>query len=183
MEALRYCFELSLAFLIWTLVIYCMHRLAHISHRWNPLWQLHRAHHRNPYLSQLPESKWPKFGQWFLWLGNWRASLDVIVSMTLPLLIIAYFAPHVGLPLLVFHYFYELFFSEYGLDHNPNIQGKATRFFAWGEFHLYHHLTPKKNFGLLITLWDRLLGTAVDPAPGTAWTKIRNVMKLRESGV
>ena len=165
--------------LLWTFIIYWMHRLAHIHHPRNPLWQLHRAHHAIGYLSAPSQSTWPRFGQFLLWLGSWRASLDVIVSMTIPAIVIAIIIPRYGVPLLIFHYFYELFCSEYALDHNPNIQGGITRVFAWGDFHLLHHMTPRNNFCLIITLWDRVFRTAVDPVPGTAARRRKSVLEQK----
>ena len=161
----------TLAFLSWTLMTYWLHRLAHIHSHKNPLWRLHRAHHKVPYLSAPTGSIWPKPGQFVLWLGNWRTSLDVIVLMTVPAILITLVFPRYGIPLLIFHYFYELFCSEYALDHNPKISGTVTKYFAWGDFHLYHHIAPKRNFGLMVTFWDRVFGTATDPPPGTALTK------------
>ena len=167
-----YLAKLGAAFLLWTFVIYWMHRFSHVRWRWNPLWKVHRAHHLHPYLRCYEPAGWPKVGQWFLWLGDWQSSLDVIVQMTIPLLVIAWFMPDVGLPLLAFHYIYEVFLSENQLDHNPKITGRVTRWFAWGDFHLQHHVHPKQNIGLMITLWDRLFGTANDPQPGMAWRRI-----------
>lgn len=154
--------------LLWTLVMYWIHRLAHIHHPKNPFWQLHRAHHAVAYLSAPSKSTWPRLGQLVFWLGSWRATLDVIVTMTIPAILIAILIPRYGIFLLAFHYIYELFFSEYALDHNPKIKGFITHIFAWGDFHLLHHMTPRKNYSLIITLWDRVFQTAEDPAPGTA---------------
>jgi sterol desaturase/sphingolipid hydroxylase (fatty acid hydroxylase superfamily) len=167
------------AFLAWTFLVYWMHRLSHIHHARNPLWQLHRAHHMHPYLSQSGASKMPTFGQLFLWLGSWRASLDVFVVMTMPAILIAIISPRFGIPILVFHYVYEIFCSEYALDHNPNVQGRVTRIFAWGDFHLFHHMMPKRNFCLVITLWDRIFLTATDPKPGTAQSRQRQLLQAK----
>lgn len=171
--AVLYAVKLIAAFLLWTLAIYGMHRLGHVRHRWNPLFKLHRAHHKHPYLREYVPAGWPRLGQWFLWLGDWPSTLDVFVSMTVPAIVIAVVAPDVGIPLLVFHYFYELFASEHQLDHNPKITGPITRWFAWGDFHLHHHVHPHYNYCLMITLWDRVFGTAHDPAPGSAWHRIQ----------
>ncbi len=171
-EWMTYIGRLAGAFLLWTFIIYWMHWLSHRRSSWNPLFKLHRAHHRHPYLRQYEPSLWPKPGQWLFWLGDWQSSLDVIVQMTVPLLVITWFAPDVGVPLLVFHYVYEVFLSESQLDHNPRITGPLTHWFAWGDFHLQHHVHPKQNLCLIITLWDRVFGTAHDPAPGMAWHRI-----------
>jgi sterol desaturase/sphingolipid hydroxylase (fatty acid hydroxylase superfamily) len=167
------------AFLAWTFLVYWMHRLSHIHHRHNPLWQLHRAHHMIPYLSQPTGSAAPKIGQFFLWLGTWRTSLDVFLVMTMPAVFIAFFLPRFGIPVLVFHYCYEIFCSEYSLDHNPKVQGWLTRIFAWGDFHLFHHMMPKRNFSLIITLWDRVFFTATDPKPGTAQMRQQQLLAAK----
>jgi len=170
---------MSVTILAWTFMTYWLHRLSHVSHPKNPLWQLHRAHHRVAYLGEPTGSKIPKIGQFFLWLGTWRASLDVILAMTLPALAIAVLFPRYGIPLLVFHYFYEIFASEHALDHNPQIKGRIVKYFAWGDFHLFHHMAPKNNFGLVITLWDRVFGTDVDPEPGTAQKRQSQLLDSR----
>jgi sterol desaturase/sphingolipid hydroxylase (fatty acid hydroxylase superfamily) len=167
------------AALSWTFLVYWMHRLSHIHSPKNPLWQLHRAHHTVPYLSEPTGSAWPKLGQFVLWLGHWKTSLDVIVVMTLPAILIAVIAPRYGIPILIFHYLYEIFCSEYSLDHNPKVTGTITKYFAWGDFHLFHHMSPKKNYGLVITLWDRVFSTAHDPAPGTAFARQQETIARR----
>lgn len=172
--AASYLLQLVAGFLLWTLAVYAMHRLAHWRHRWNLLFSLHRKHHSHPYLREYVPPGWPHWKQWLLWLGDWQSSLDVLVSMTLPALLIAFWMPEVGIPILLFHYFYELFASEHQLDHNPRISGRLTHWFAWGDYHLHHHSHPLHNFGLMITLWDRVFGTAHDPKPGAAWRRIQS---------
>lgn len=158
--------------LLWTLAIYLLHRLSHWRHRWNPLFALHRAHHRKPYLRSLPKPARPRWPQYLLWFGDWPSSVDVWINMSLPLVAIALAFPAFGLPLLALHWAYEVFLSEEVLDHNPRVQGAWTRVFAWGDYHLHHHAVPKRNFGLLITLWDHVFGTARNPPPGSALHRI-----------
>lgn len=150
-------------FLLWTCIIYWLHRISHIKHVRNPLWIIHRAHHRLPYFSSAPRYA-PSPGQFFFWLGNWKESLDVILVMTIPLILLTIAFPSQGACLLVFHYLYEVFLSESVLDHNPYLKGPWTRFFAWGSFHLVHHVQLQKNFCLMITLWDHVFGSAIRPS-------------------
>ncbi|MEM9304566.1 MAG: sterol desaturase family protein [Pseudomonadota bacterium] len=152
-------------FLLWTFCMYWLHRWSHIAKPGNLLWKIHVAHHQIPYLSRATPDVRPTPGQFVFWLGGWRESLDVIVVMTLPLVLITLAFPQYGLPLLVFHYFYEVFLSEGLLDHNPRVKGPVTRYFAWGHFHLFHHINLKVNYGLIVTWWDHLFGTARHPAP------------------
>lgn len=143
-------------FLLWTLAIYWLHRLAHWRHRYNPLHYLHLSHHEINYFKTEKKFKIA----YLLWIfGDWRATLDILLNMTLPLVILTYFYPSQGLFLLVFHYLYEAFLSEGVLDHNPNIRGTITNYFAWGVYHLQHHNSPKYNFSLIVTVWDRVFGT------------------------
>jgi sterol desaturase/sphingolipid hydroxylase (fatty acid hydroxylase superfamily) len=180
LEMLSYAGGLFATFMVWTLLMYWMHRGSHLNHRRNPLWWVHTAHHRIPYLSRPPVSKLPTWPQFLWWLGSWRASMDVVLVMTLPLLLIALVVPQYGVPLLVFHYLYEVFFSEYLLDHNPRIRGAITRYFAWGDYHLHHHAHPRRNFGLLITFWDRVFGTADDPPVGAALRKVEQMLARQQ---
>jgi sterol desaturase/sphingolipid hydroxylase (fatty acid hydroxylase superfamily) len=172
-------FYMCAALLVWTFTSYWLHRISHISHSKNPLWHIHRAHHKIPYLGEPTGSIFPRIGQFFMWLGTWRTSLDVIIVLTIPAVIIAIVAPRYGIPILIFHYFYEVFCSEYALDHNPRIKGFVTKIFAWGDFHLYHHMSPKNNFGLIITFWDRVFGTSVDPKPGTSEKRQQQLLNTR----
>lgn len=165
---------------LWTLAIYWLHRWSHIHHRFNPLWWIHRAHHAEPYLREDSRPQWPKLGQFLFWLGGVRLSLDVILVMTLPLLAIVWVWPQYALPLLVFHYLYEVFLSESVLDHNPRITNRATRWFAWGDFHLHHHVNLKKNYGLMLGLWDFVFGTAQVPDKGASLARIQARLKRLE---
>jgi sterol desaturase/sphingolipid hydroxylase (fatty acid hydroxylase superfamily) len=148
-------------FLLWTLAIYWIHRLSHIHSRRNPLWRVHVAHHQINYLGSLdPIDPLPKYLKYLFWFGSWKTTLDVVMVLTLPLVAIACFVPQYGILLLILHYFYEVFLSEGTLDHNPRIKGPVTKVFAWGHYHLLHHKNLKVNYGLLITLWDVVFGTA-----------------------
>ena len=177
---LLYMLGLAGCFLLWTFVIYCLHRLSHIHHPANPLWRIHVAHHKIPYLHSEQRQRWPSLGQYFFWLGDWKTSLDVFLVMTVPLIIISIIWPQYGIPLLVFHYLYEVFLSESVLDHNPHVKGRITRWFAWGDFHLHHHIDMKSNYGLMITLWDRLFGTAHHTQPGAIENYIQRKQNRRQ---
>ena len=149
-------------FLLWTFYIYWVHRIAHIKHRYNIFYTIHAAHHRIPYFAKERVLK-PSVGQYFFWLGEWKTSLDIIIVMTFPLLVITYFWPQYGVWWLIFHYLYEVFCSEDLLDHNTRLNGPLTRIFAWGNTHLYHHVYVKKNYALITNFWDYVFGTFVFP--------------------
>ena len=144
--------------LLWTFCIYWIHRIGHIQHPKNIFWDIHKAHHQIPYFDK-EKQYMPDPGQWFWWLGDWRTSLDVFISMTTPLLVITYFWPQYGVWWLIFHYFYEIFLSEDVLDHNVDCKGWYTRYMAWGDAHLYHHINLYKNYAIITNLWDYVFGT------------------------
>ncbi|AEI43700.1 sterol desaturase family protein [Paenibacillus mucilaginosus] len=142
-------------FLLWTLYSFTMHRLAHIPHKKNFLHKIHMAHHRYNY----GDSKWPPLADFFFWFGGWKESLDVWLTFTLPIVVLAFFDPKYALILFIFHYFYEIFLSRNVLDHNPNITGRITNIIPVGTFHLKHHKHYRCNYSFFITLWDYLFRT------------------------
>jgi sterol desaturase/sphingolipid hydroxylase (fatty acid hydroxylase superfamily) len=145
------------AFLLWLLLAYGIHRLAHWSARWNYLQRWHTVHHHPYYLLRAQRFRWYHL---LLCFGSPAETLDLWFTLTLPLLLLCPLFPAQGLVLLVMHYLYEIFFSDARLDHNPNLYGLLTRVFAWGDYHLRHHRNPSRNYGLIITFWDRIFSTA-----------------------
>jgi sterol desaturase/sphingolipid hydroxylase (fatty acid hydroxylase superfamily) len=142
-------------FFLWSLWGYVMHRIAHINVRFNVLKYFHLKHHAYNY----GDSRMPPWHDYFFWFGCWRSSMDVYLTFTLPLVILAFYDPTYGLTLLAFHYVYEVFLSRNVLDHNPNIRGWITRVVPIGEFHLQHHRNFRGNYSFYITLWDYLFGS------------------------
>jgi sterol desaturase/sphingolipid hydroxylase (fatty acid hydroxylase superfamily) len=98
------------------------------------------------------------------YFGGVLETVDVLVTITIPAIIVYFIYPPVGIYILIFHYLYEVFFSEGVLDHNPAIKGRITAIFAWGDYHLSHHKNWNCNYGLLLTCWDHLFNTVKSPA-------------------
>jgi sterol desaturase/sphingolipid hydroxylase (fatty acid hydroxylase superfamily) len=146
-----------LLFMIWTLLVYIVHRLAHIRHRFNFLYHLHLYHHKINYLSA--ENRQFRWYYILFYFGGVYETLDVVCMLTIPALIVYSIFPVLGVYLLLLHYAYEVFLSEGTLDHNPEIRGKVTKVFAWGKYHLAHHKSWKYNYSLIITLWDWVFQT------------------------
>lgn len=144
-------------FLLWCLWSYGMHVFAHskVKRRWNFMKVVHAKHHAYSY----GESKWPPWHDFFFWFGDWRSSLDVYLTFTLPLVVLVILDPLPGAILLGFHYLYEVFLSRNVADHNPDITGPLTEVIPIGEFHLRHHKDVHCNFSFFLTLWDRVFGT------------------------
>jgi sterol desaturase/sphingolipid hydroxylase (fatty acid hydroxylase superfamily) len=144
-------------FLLWTLIVYGLHRLSHIKHKFNFLYFIHIHHHRVNY-SNASERKF-NWRYLLFFFGSFYESLDVLITMTLPALVLYFIFPAYGAYILVFHYLYEVFLSENQLDHNPNISGVITNYFSWGKYHLKHHKDVRCNYSLIIPLWDFVFGT------------------------
>lgn len=144
-------------FMFWTLLIYAIHRLAHLRHKYNPLYKLHLYHHKINYLSS--ENRRFKWYYIFFYFGGIYETLDVLCMLTIPAVIVYIVSPTIGLYVLILHYLYEVFLSEGTLDHNPRITGKVTNVFAWGKYHLTHHRYWRYNYSLIITLWDWVFQT------------------------
>jgi sterol desaturase/sphingolipid hydroxylase (fatty acid hydroxylase superfamily) len=156
MPVLAWSLQLLLGLVIWLGMAYGIHRLAHWSRPWNRLHLWHRAHHAPSYLEEPRRFRWHHA---LLCFGSVPETLDIWVTLTLPLLLVALLLPQQGALLLLFHYVYEILFSDQRLDHNPRIRGPLTRVFAWGQYHLHHHADPRRNFGLILTVWDHVFAT------------------------
>lgn len=143
-------------FLIWSLWSYGMHVFAHANKsRFNFVRYFHLKHHAYNYEPSLL----PPWHDYFFWFGDWRSSIDVYLTFTLPLLILAWFDTPAGLVLLAFHYLYEVFLSRNVLDHNSRITGWVTHILPVGAFHLEHHRNPRCNYSFYTTAWDYLFQT------------------------
>jgi sterol desaturase/sphingolipid hydroxylase (fatty acid hydroxylase superfamily) len=151
--------KLLFYFILWTLYSYGIHVLAHTNFKGNFVSALHLRHHAYKYQG----NKWPPLHDYFFWFGTWRGTLDVWITFTLPLIVLAFFEPAVAAVLLVFHYIYEVFLSRDILDHNPNITGPITRFVPVGAYHLKHHRNFRCNYSFYISIWDHVFKTVEKP--------------------
>jgi sterol desaturase/sphingolipid hydroxylase (fatty acid hydroxylase superfamily) len=144
-------------FMLWGLWSYGMHVAAHskMKRRFNLMRYLHMKHHAYEY----GDSQWPPWHDYFFWFGDWRSSLDVYITFTIPLIALALYDPVPGCILLGFHYVYEVFLSRNVLDHNPDITGAITKLVPIGTYHMHHHRDVHCNFAFYLTIWDHLFGT------------------------
>ncbi|EIJ36304.1 sterol desaturase family protein [Thiothrix nivea] len=156
----------------WLLAAYFIHRVAHIKHKWNILFYIHKAHHEINYLASDEQNSAFKMRYLLFLFGDYRGTLDVLLTLTLPALLVLFVHTEIGLGILIFHYIYEVFLSEHVLDHNPRIRKCGARCFAWGEYHLMHHLKPSCNFGIILPIGDYLFGTYKKPAFNQSLTSI-----------
>jgi sterol desaturase/sphingolipid hydroxylase (fatty acid hydroxylase superfamily) len=133
-------------FLLWTLVLYVLHRIIHVT---PVLKNAHWDHHK--YIN-LHETSW-HWSNLFLFNDTWISTLDLWISEVVPTLIFAWLTGQWWIA--VFYYVWAAFFQE-SLEHNKQINWYP---FTSGQWHLTHHRQMNKNYGLFIPLWDRLFST------------------------
>lgn len=141
--------QLLALFLVKDLLQWCVHRLLH---RVPFLWRIHRVHHSSEVLD---------------WLSNWRFHwLEIVVYQTalyLPATLLAFSAPAVfGCAVLS---------TTLGHFAHANLRwriGWAAYVINSPEMHIWHHVHSSagpvdKNFGISLSVWDWLFGTAFLP--------------------
>jgi hypothetical protein len=103
-------------------------RLMHYVHPWNPLWQMHRLHHAIPIdtLTESLEYKGPKWYYFFWYFDNLHETAEIVLGETLPAVLIYMVDPECGVPLLAFHYLYEIWATDALLEHNASITNTAV---------------------------------------------------------
>lgn len=147
-QALPFAVRIIPFFLLVDCSAYWLHRLWHT--RW--LWPIHRWHHAPRYM---------------YWLAGVRASFPQVLMAGLPFLI--------WLPLLrpIPPGFFPLY-SVFLVVTNNWMHMNVTWRSSWLEWilvtprshHIHHGNSPEcymRNFGVVLSIWDRLFGTYADP--------------------
>lgn len=120
------------------------------SHRWAWLWRLHAVHH----------SVTRMYGFNGLMKHPLHQTAEALGGV-LPLLLLG--MPYPVAAVLAFAIAIQLLLQHSNVDMRPGWLGKVM---AWAPLHRFHHMRYGKagdvNFGLFLTVWDRLLGTAFD---------------------
>jgi Delta7-sterol 5-desaturase len=135
------------AFLLWTLLLYGMHRVAHIIPF---LRQYHNEHHR--YV--IEESTGWNWRNLFLYVDNFETTADQWLLEVIPTLIFSAITGHWWIT--VFYYFWAAFIQEV-VEHNQKFD--LFPFLTSGRWHLYHHIDNSKNYGVFTFIWDLIFGT------------------------
>jgi sterol desaturase/sphingolipid hydroxylase (fatty acid hydroxylase superfamily) len=133
-------------FLLWTLVLYVLHRVIHNT---PILKNIHWDHHR--YVNR-HEISW-RWTDVFLFNDTWTSTLDLWISEVIPTLIFSWITGQWWIA--VFYYGWAAFLQQ-SLEHSKKIDIYP---FTSGRWHLTHHKHMNKNYGLFIPLWDRLFFT------------------------
>jgi len=120
------------------------------SHRWAWLWRLHAVHH----------SVTRMYGFNGLMKHPLHQTAEALGGV-LPLLLLG--MPYPVAAVLAFAIAIQLLLQHSNVDMRPGWLGKVM---AWAPLHRFHHMrygsAGDVNFGLFLTVWDHLLGTAFD---------------------
>jgi len=132
-------------FLLWTLMIYWIHRLGHIT----PLIrQIHFGHHR--FIAQNEPPKW-HWSNILLYQDNWISTADVWITEFIPTIIFCLITDQWWIA--IFFYVWSAFIQE-SIEHNPSFNKYPL--FTSGKWHLIHHTNGDYNYGIFVPIWDIL---------------------------
>lgn len=134
-------------FIAWTLVLYIIHRLVHITPY---LKSIHLDHHR--YINQ-NKTQW-HWSNLFLFNDTWASTLDLWITEVIPTVIFAWIFD--AWWLIVFYYLWAALLQEI-IEHDPKFNKYPL--ITSGRWHLIHHKNLKKNFGLFFPVWDKIFAT------------------------
>ena len=133
-------------FFTWTLLLYCVHRLAHKS-KW--MMQFHGDHHRYANTNVI---KW-HWSNFFFFTDTKKSTIDLWLTEVIPTILFCVIIKSWWI--LIFYWFWAAFVQEV-IEHNYKIN---IQFWSSGQWHLAHHKDPTTNFGLFFTIWDVIFKT------------------------
>lgn len=133
-------------FLVWTLVLYWIHRLAHIS---KTIMKFHGDHHR--YVN-LHGTSW-RWNNLLLFNDNWKSTIDLWITEVIPTILFSLIFN--AWWIFIFYWIWAALIQEI-VEHHPRIN---IPLWSSGQWHLQHHKNPTVNFSLFFTIWDRIFKT------------------------
>ena len=137
-------------FLLWTLMIYWIHRILHTWHI--PIaTRMHWDHHKQITQQTNKGLHWTNF---FLWFDSWRSTFDQWITEVIPTILFCFITGQWWLAIA--YYIWAAFIQE-AVEHNPKIN--LYPFITSGKWHLIHHKHPKKNYGVFFPIWDIIFKT------------------------
>lgn len=139
--------EMVFYFLLWTFLIYWIHRLCHnVSY----LSHFHKFHHK--FVAQ-HRITW-HWSNLFLFNDDWPSTIDYWITEVLPTIVFVLITQQWWLG--IGFYLYAAFVQEW-LEHNPNFN--FYPFYTSGRWHILHHTAPPCNYGIGTPFWDWVFKT------------------------
>jgi sterol desaturase/sphingolipid hydroxylase (fatty acid hydroxylase superfamily) len=146
--------EYPVAFLAWTFCLYWIHRAGHKIQFVN---KFHQDHHL--FINRNGGTSW-HWNNLFLYNDTWKSTIDLWITEVIPTVIFSAITGHWWIA--IFYYFWAALLQEV-IEHNPKFN-----LYPWltsGQWHLVHHRSQRKNFGLFLPIWDKMFGTFKHHAP------------------
>jgi sterol desaturase/sphingolipid hydroxylase (fatty acid hydroxylase superfamily) len=134
-------------FLVWTLVIYWIHRLVHTIQFFS---YFHKEHHR---FVREHSISW-HWSNIFLWNDNLKSTIDYWITEVLPTIIFSVITAQYWI--ICLFYLYAATVQE-RVEHNINFNWYP--FYTSGKWHVLHHTKYPCNFGIITPLWDIVFNT------------------------
>jgi sterol desaturase/sphingolipid hydroxylase (fatty acid hydroxylase superfamily) len=145
-------------FLSWTLLLYWIHRIAH---KIDFLKKYHFDHH-NFILKKLRNNQIPTQWHWsnlFLYNDTIKSTIDLWFTEVIPTILFSLITGQWWI--FIFYYLWAALVQEI-IEHNPKINYPIL---TSGKWHLMHHTTGNKNYGLFFPLWDFIFNTNLKNQP------------------
>jgi len=111
-------------------------------------------HHRQVTQATIQGLNWKNI---FLFFDTWNSTVDQWLTEVIPTIIISLVLQQWWL--LAFYYVWAAFIQE-AVEHNDKIN--LYPFITSGRWHLIHHDTPNKNYGVFFPIWDIIFKTKKD---------------------
>lgn len=137
-------------FMLWTLVLYVMHVLAH---RIPFLWYYHSDHHLQVENNNVGVWKWTNL---FLYIDTWKTTVDQWMTEVIPTFIFSLITG--AWWIFIGYWIWSATFQEI-VEHNSKIDIYPLE--VSGKWHLIHHTHHDKNYGIIHPLWDMTFGTTL----------------------
>ena len=139
-------FNIIFYFLLWTFILYWIHRAAHVFSFFK---KYHHNHHK---VVNMNDMYW-KWNNLLLYNDNMTSTIDLWLTEVIPSVIISYVTGQWWI--IIFYYLWAALLQE-NIEHNKNFN---LPILTSGNWHLKHHKNGNYNYGLFIPIWDKLFKT------------------------
>ena len=126
-----------LVFILWTFMIYWMHRIVHMIYI-PYLYEWHMDHHKQVSQDKIVGLHWSNL---FLYNDTWKSTLDLWAIEVIPTIIFCWIF---NCWWIFFVYWFWAAFIQEAIEHNKNFD-----WYPWltsGKWHILHHNQSKFNF-------------------------------------
>jgi sterol desaturase/sphingolipid hydroxylase (fatty acid hydroxylase superfamily) len=136
-----------LLFLVWTLLLYWIHRGMHAV-SW--MRNIHTDHH----VQVTREYQGWHWTNLVLYIDTPKSTVDQWISEIIPTLLFS--AATGAWWISIFYYLWAAFVQE-EIEHNVRFDWYP--FLTSGKWHMVHHKNARKNFGVFVPIWDMFFRT------------------------